>query len=318
MAVYRALLEIQKVDTGELSRQLGYSPDEVSDALGNLKRLALVRPSWTDPDSLRPVPPEVGLRALLADREAELHEQHRAVDQARGVVEIFATEYADWRAGRGGDETEFVEDQDDAWDRLEELVTSAQTEILSFNSGPYRPDVLETFLAVETSALERGVALRTVYLDSAANTPMVRRCARWLSERGAQLRTNPVLPTRMTILDRKVAFLPLDSPTSDGGVVILLWPSVLAVLIEHFEQIWESAAPFGYQVDEAEEDTEAPSAAERAALKMLAEGLTDEAVARRLAVSLRTVRRMTARLMKALGTRSRFEAGVRAARRGWV
>jgi DNA-binding NarL/FixJ family response regulator len=41
-------------------------------------------------------------------------------------------------------------------------------------------------------------------------------------------------------------------------------------------------------------------------------------VARRLDVSRRTVRRMMARLMKILGTRSRFEAGVRAAKRGWL
>jgi len=53
-------------------------------------------------------------------------------------------------------------------------------------------------------------------------------------------------------------------------------------------------------------------------LKMLASGFTDEAVARRLDVSLRTVRRMMSRLMKMLGTRSRFETGARAAERGWI
>jgi DNA-binding NarL/FixJ family response regulator len=46
---------------------------------------------------------------------------------------------------------------------------------------------------------------------------------------------------------------------------------------------------------------------------MLADGYTDEATARRLGVSIRTVRRNTAELMTLLGARSRFQAGIYAA-----
>ncbi|WP_247597705.1 LuxR C-terminal-related transcriptional regulator [Streptomyces sp. RKND-216] len=53
-------------------------------------------------------------------------------------------------------------------------------------------------------------------------------------------------------------------------------------------------------------------------LDLLTEGMTDEAVARQLGVSVRTTRRITAELMQRLGARSRFEAGVLAAGRGWV
>lgn len=49
-------------------------------------------------------------------------------------------------------------------------------------------------------------------------------------------------------------------------------------------------------------------------LQLLAQGCTDEAVARNLGVSLRTVRRTTADLMERLGARSRFQAGLKAAR----
>jgi DNA-binding NarL/FixJ family response regulator len=53
-------------------------------------------------------------------------------------------------------------------------------------------------------------------------------------------------------------------------------------------------------------------------LKLPAQGLTDEAAAARLGVSHRTARRMMAELMERLGARSRFEAGLRAAQRGWL
>jgi len=57
---------------------------------------------------------------------------------------------------------------------------------------------------------------------------------------------------------------------------------------------------------------------DRALLQMLAQGCTDESAAKRLGLSLRTVRRMTAVLLGRLGARSRFQAGVRAAQQGWL
>ncbi|MFC4374191.1 response regulator transcription factor [Nocardia halotolerans] len=56
---------------------------------------------------------------------------------------------------------------------------------------------------------------------------------------------------------------------------------------------------------------------ERLLIELLMEGCTDAAIARRMCLSERTVRRITARLMASLGARSRFEAGVRAAQAGW-
>lgn len=51
---------------------------------------------------------------------------------------------------------------------------------------------------------------------------------------------------------------------------------------------------------------------------MLASGMKDEKIARGLGVSLRTVSRMLSELMQEMGATSRFEAGVRAHRLGWV
>ncbi len=53
-------------------------------------------------------------------------------------------------------------------------------------------------------------------------------------------------------------------------------------------------------------------------LQQLAAGAQDEQIARRLGVSLRTVRRRVADVMSELGAESRFQAGVEAAKRGWI
>ena len=47
-------------------------------------------------------------------------------------------------------------------------------------------------------------------------------------------------------------------------------------------------------------------------------GAKDEQIARTLGLSLRTVRRRVADLMIELGVDTRFQAGVEAARRGWL
>nr|WP_240522031.1 helix-turn-helix transcriptional regulator [Amycolatopsis vastitatis] len=57
---------------------------------------------------------------------------------------------------------------------------------------------------------------------------------------------------------------------------------------------------------------------ERQLLTLLTAGYTDESAAVRLGVSVRTVRRMVAGIMDRLGARSRFQAGVKAADRGWL
>ena len=47
-------------------------------------------------------------------------------------------------------------------------------------------------------------------------------------------------------------------------------------------------------------------------------GLTDDTVARRMGVSVRTVRRIMADIMRRLDATSRFEAGVKVVHRGWL
>ncbi|MFE0509861.1 helix-turn-helix transcriptional regulator [Streptomyces sp. NPDC058964] len=61
-----------------------------------------------------------------------------------------------------------------------------------------------------------------------------------------------------------------------------------------------------------------PTGRERQVLELLAAGHLDESIARQLNISVRTCRRIIATLMDRLEARSRFQAGVIAAARGWM
>jgi len=50
----------------------------------------------------------------------------------------------------------------------------------------------------------------------------------------------------------------------------------------------------------------------------MAVGMKDEAIARQLGMSPRTLRRRSQELLAELGAGNRFQAGVEAARRGWI
>ena len=67
-------------------------------------------------------------------------------------------------------------------------------------------------------------------------------------------------------------------------------------------------------------DEEAPEATQEELdiLELLAQGYTDEVVARRLGLARRTYRRRLRSVMDRLGARSRFQVGVLAVRRGWI
>ncbi|MEV0807781.1 helix-turn-helix transcriptional regulator [Micromonospora sp. NPDC050200] len=102
------------------------------------------------------------------------------------------------------------------------------------------------------------------------------------------------------------------------------WPHADAVLVVHsssllvalrglFDAIWRTSVPVatGASGDDTDPD-------DRRLLTYLAAGMTDDAISRQLGWHLRTVQRRVRRLMGELGVRTRFQAGLHAARRGWL
>jgi DNA-binding NarL/FixJ family response regulator len=134
---------------------------------------------------------------------------------------------------------------------------------------------------------------------------------------GEQARTLPEVPVKMPICDRRVAILMLaDDGDRIGATAIIQRSVLLDALIALFENYWEMARPvLPAPSDTGDDDLDD---GEALVVAMLGAGLTDQAIARHLDVSLRTARRRVAAVMNKVKATSRFQAGVAAAHPRWL
>ncbi|MCB5181047.1 helix-turn-helix transcriptional regulator [Streptomyces antimicrobicus] len=314
--VYRAMLTRPGDGVSALADRLGLPEDVIRASLDQLSELALVRPSYDDPGRIRAVSPDVGMEILLARQQAELAAQQQRVEATRAAAAQLISEYAALRPDAAQPGVEHLAGLDQIRDRIATLTRDTKEEVMIFApDGEQTKENLEASRPLDEALLERGVRMRTIYLDSVRNSPHSVEYAEWLSALGRQARTVPTLPLRMIISDRTTAIVPVNSENSAAGAVVLTGDGTLTALCALFESVWENGKPLG---EKTRRDGDGPTDTELTALKLLADGHTDEAIAKRLGVSHRTARRIATTLMERLGARSRFEAGVRAVQQGWL
>ncbi|MFP3989097.1 helix-turn-helix transcriptional regulator [Streptomyces sp. E11-3] len=316
--VYRVMFHHPEFRVEDLAEHLGWSLERVHAALDECVRLDLIRPTWDDPGWMRPVNPEVGLQALLAKQEADLLVRQQRIADSRVEVARLVDEYTTVRQRQRRLEVERLTGIEEIQARIEELTQGCESELLTFATGGGHSEASRKASKPLCDMLyERGVTMRSIYLDSVYNDPSTVEHLRWLSTHGDRVRTTASLPSRMLLFDRTYAVLPMDPDVSAAGALVLRGLGVIATLRELFDRVWEDATPVEDTRPQRRESDEL-SSQERAVLRLLAEGLTDEVVARKLGISVRTSRRITADLMHSLGARSRFQAGTRAVMLGWL
>jgi len=312
-AVYWAMLENPNWGVEELATRLSVTETSVREALSALAEQALVQPSWNHPDGLRAVSPQVGLMALVDRVEQRMRRQYESLELTRAMVIAAA---AGHDSGRKRDEIVRLEGVEAVRERLAELAAEAERECLSFTTGAALPAAaIESGKVLNRLALERGVAIRNVYQQSVLNDRPTLDYARWMRSLGGMSRTVPMVPIRLTIVDRTTALVPIDPNLSSLGAIEVRGGSLLVALCSLFDLVWQQGAPFG---EPPSVDEKGLVGQEAAILALIAAGLTDEAAGRRLGLSERTVRRTVSDLMRRLDATSRFQAGVVAAQRRWV
>lgn len=317
--VYRLLLVHHGLSLPEVLRRAEAEAEDVRATVTRLLDLGLVQetPDEAGGTQLRPVDPRVGLQGLLSDQLAELHSRQRAYEENRATIGKLLLEFNDLYPAQNSPDGERLIGVDAVQSRISELAASSTSECMTFTpGGAQSQEAMEASKPLDREVIGRGVVMRTVYLDSFRNDPRTSEYAHWLTELGGQVRTVPVLPVRMVLVDRKVALLPVDALNTRKGAIQLQSPGVVAALIDLFERVWAEAVPLGAPPMRRQENGLTPR--EQELLKLLAQGMTDAAAGKSLGLSLRTVRRMTADLSERLNARSRFEAGLRAGQRGWL
>ncbi len=279
--------------------------------------MAHVQPhSPADPAWLRPASPDIALQGVLAghqnrlarDQELMLAGHHRLADaQARygtGMNGRFPPHLAS-----------VISDRAQISELSASLVNTARKDWMTLENLTTDMPLTEDFAQPPLPASAGQVRCRSIYDAAVMDDPVARRIIQACADAGEQARLLSAVPMKMKLADHTTAMLPLN-PTGTAGALVIRAPVIISALREYFELLWERATPLKPQHPAAPAGRLTP--AQLAVLEMMAEGLNDDAIARRAGISTTTVRRHITAIMRRLGVSSRFAAGAAAQRRGWI
>jgi DNA-binding CsgD family transcriptional regulator/sugar-specific transcriptional regulator TrmB len=314
--VYQVMLTYPQTDIAAIVGRLGWPAERVRAAFEELADLSLIRPSSHDPSGVRAVNPEVSLVSLLARKECELLEQQQQIADARLKLSQLIDDYSElYRRRRSG--IERLTGLEEVRTRIEGLAAQCRISIMAFiPRGAQSPESMTASKPIDLAVLQRNIVMRTIYVHGFYNDRQTADYARWLVSQGGQVRTAASIALRMIIYDSQIALVPVDPAKESDGALLLQGTGVTSALCELFEQTWRDALPF--DADRERKGEAELTSQEIAVLRLLARGHTDAFISRRLGVSVRTIRRITADIMSRLGARSRFQAGARATELGWL
>jgi predicted transcriptional regulator len=261
----------------------------------------------------RATAPDIALEALVRGREAELI-------RLRGRVEELMRGYRHGQGSARPEELiEVVSGRDAVAACWRTLQSGAGSSLRILDKAPH---VLVATAQDESAVLRRGVRVEVIYEHDAVRDPRSLAAIRECMAVGEEARMLPALPFKLALVDDRWALLPVSTGNALDSALVVRRCSLLDALSRLFALCWSQALRIPRTEPESallgrETDPGAlgePSYRRREVLTLLAAGLTDDSIARKLGVSTRTVQRLVREFMDSCGARTRFQAGVQAAR----
>jgi len=302
--MYEALLRNPDRTLAELAELTQCGHRRIRGLLKTLEQKGMVTRTAGRPIRFSPAPPDIAVEVLALRRQEEIE---RARLAGAALVSRIRHE------SRSGSElpVEVVRGRAAVTLRFRQIQQMARRELLILDKPPYvvEPEGAQHLLQRERQ--DRGVHYRTIYdrdaLGSAGRVEKLRQ----LAAAGEDARVLTGVPMKLVIADRRIGLVPHELPNEHDTVVLLRSSALLDGLITLFDMLWERATPLW-----PDTPSSTLSTMDQQLLALLAAGLTDQAIARKLGVALRTVERRVRRVMDGLGARTRFQAGLQAAVRG--
>lgn len=307
--VYEYLVRHRSTTAERVRSDLGLRSSQVDRALTTLTGRGLAARDGGDGDELIAAPPDVALGALILEHEDRLR-------QAESEMLLLEQLYRDAGSGEG-DVVDVVRGGEAVRHRFNQLQRSARSEVLLFVKGDTvaveRDENVE-----EEVAIARGIRYRYVLERSRLEAPGILEAVREAIAGGLEVRVSGALPTRMLVVDRTIAMVPLAAAGEDqsSGALLLHAGGLVGLAMALFERTWLSASHLvSTESGIVEVDLDAD---EREVLALMDAGLTDRAIAQRTDTSVRTVQRRVRDLMDRADVDTRLQLGVAAVRRGWL
>lgn len=299
----------------ELSADLGLGVQECREVIDSLTRLRLLGLEPHGP-GLLPIVPDTAIATLLGPAEHELREgedklaRRRAeITQLRSAISELAPVWFESHRQRRGARSpmEILTEPSHVQALVKQTATEYDSEVWVCRprSGRY-PELL----AEDVALAEEGLRIRSLWQHSARFDMGSQAYAEAMTAAGSQVRTTTGLAGPLIVIGDRVSLLPHQG---GEGMVVVREPSTVTYLHDAFDQQWEQAVPFQTGPTAAHETAEA---IKKVIVVMLFNGLKDEAVAKRVGLSVRACRNHISEIMKRLGASSRFQAGALAVESG--
>ncbi|MFI5678198.1 LuxR C-terminal-related transcriptional regulator [Streptomyces cellulosae] len=290
------------------------SVTDADEVLRNLRDVHLLR-AVDGPDALtgepargervEAVPVDLASTLLSGDMECSLREALDALGATRrslaGLRAVLRTLTTD---GGDGDGPLRIADTGTVNELIEKAASACVQEVLTCQPGGGRPaQLLEDAVDRDLAMLDRGVRMKVLYQHAARRDRPTQVYVERATEKGAEVRTLADLPPRFIAFDRSVAFL-ADGEETDGATVVTQ-PLTVRFLCSVFYTAWTHGTPY----PSSARNSVLADEIQRSIIRMLADGMRDDMIARRLAISLRTCRKHISEIMQRFDSQTRFQAG---------
>ncbi len=274
---------------------------EATEALGGLLSLGLLR--WDDGvGRYLPIDPTATSDRIVVPLAQQGSEMLRESAEWHSTLGRLAQSWRQSTMGTGGAAQIHSLDAINAF--IDAQMLQCQTEFLA--AQPYGRRKAATLAEAESrdrAALQRGVVMRTLYQHSARQSPTTREHVQEVTKLGAEVRTLDEFFDRLLVFDRHTALIP--GIEAQSVAVAITDVSIVAYLADIFDRAWERGLPF--TLDNASASRTVADDVRAMTLRMLVEGHSDAASAKRMGVSVRTYASYIAALKEEYGVQTRFQ-----------
>ncbi|MBP2707930.1 hypothetical protein JOL79_29535 [Microbispora sp. RL4-1S] len=292
----------------QAAADLGVEVAGVARAVEHLLEIRLLRVADDVGRRFEPVDPQLAAASLVSSVEREIYLRRELIDQIRERVGVFQPDWTGAVTAAPGAAVDYLVGAMEVRGFLKTAGDACREEVLVLQTGSGgADDLVEPFLAL----LARGVAVRIICQHRNRGDVATRMRLKRLTDAGAVIYTLSHIPRSALVFDRSLVVM-FGMNEEEVSVARVHNQGIAQFFLDMFNHMWETATPlegvgFGY-ADVADDLQQAIAA-------LMAKGYTDEVVARKLGMSVRSCRRHIGTLMRDLDATSRFQAGVQAARR---
>ncbi|MGW2170676.1 LuxR C-terminal-related transcriptional regulator [Streptomyces sp. NPDC001705] len=269
--------------------------------------IGLLHPAVDNLNRLEPVAPPVALQRLLRSSEeriaTERRRGQRMADVFEPLIRLGTRDIEDTPALR------ILSGKRRTGQAIEEAMAEGRRELLAIQPHDSHvskhPDILEGAMERDQAFLDRGARMRALYQHTARHAPYQRvRYERLTGD--VEARTLDEVTDRLIIIDRTVAFIPASADRSLALEV--RHPALITYFVNTFDRLWRLATPMHPQAVE-QPTLNGITPRQHAIAALLVEGHTDNVIAERLGMNVRTARVHIAKLAATLGSESRAQLG---------